>query len=595
VATTIEPLPVAESDAWTARLDGYVDRAREAAAALRGLDQKAVDEIVWAMTVAGLEHAIELAELAMEETQFGVLEDKVLKNYIATEFLGTLATDSASAYNEIKAAQSQAQTAQGAVAKAIADLQGASTAKSDPALQAALSELSTASNTVGAVNGGLGSAVTSAGGAAFLAAGVKSQVDALAPQLTAAASGAAQLESGISQLRNGNAQLAAGMSKLAGGGGTLSSGLSQLTAGAGALQIGLGQLTNGTGQLTSGLVSGVSPAGQLTTGLGTMQAAVIKARGQIPPTASLKALERQSPGLFNSGYFVLAAVEGATESNRNAATFTINLLRGGTAGQVMVISKYPSNDPRAEALGTRLATLGEAFAKSSNVQIAVGGPAGSLGDLTSVTKSRIWLDVAVLAAAIALVLGLALRAVLLPIVATIFSLLVAASTFGILQLLFGGSNPLLGGPGYMDPMSIIGIFTVVFGISVVYSTLLLMRTREAYVADGNGAVTTGLRQTAAATTGAGLVMAASLIPFATTDLINVRQFGIGVAVAILLDVLITRPVLLPAAEAVLGRYGWCPTSAPAPGGTTASGDGTPTAATPAPSPTRSSTAIGATR
>jgi acetaldehyde dehydrogenase / alcohol dehydrogenase len=72
---------------WAARLDGFVDQAREAAGALRSLDQEAVDRIVWAMTVAGLEHAVELAELAMEETQFGVLEDKVLKNYIATEFL----------------------------------------------------------------------------------------------------------------------------------------------------------------------------------------------------------------------------------------------------------------------------------------------------------------------------------------------------------------------------------------------------------------------------------------------------------------------------------------------------------------------------
>ncbi len=72
---------------WAARLDGYVDRAQKASTALRKLDQEAVDRIVWAMTVAGLEHAVELAELAMEETHFGVLEDKVIKNYIATEFL----------------------------------------------------------------------------------------------------------------------------------------------------------------------------------------------------------------------------------------------------------------------------------------------------------------------------------------------------------------------------------------------------------------------------------------------------------------------------------------------------------------------------
>ena len=79
--------PIDDRGAWSARLDGYVQRATDAARSLRSLDQAAVDRIVWAMTVAGLENAVELAELAMEETHFGVLEDKVLKNYIATEFL----------------------------------------------------------------------------------------------------------------------------------------------------------------------------------------------------------------------------------------------------------------------------------------------------------------------------------------------------------------------------------------------------------------------------------------------------------------------------------------------------------------------------
>ena len=70
-----------------ARLEEFVERAARAAAEFRKLDQNAVDQIVWAMVVAGLEAATELAELAMEETGFGVLEDKVVKNYIATEFL----------------------------------------------------------------------------------------------------------------------------------------------------------------------------------------------------------------------------------------------------------------------------------------------------------------------------------------------------------------------------------------------------------------------------------------------------------------------------------------------------------------------------
>jgi acetaldehyde dehydrogenase/alcohol dehydrogenase len=85
MAATIEA-PVVDA-ALARRLDDYVERARTAARAFRRLDQEAVDAIVWAMVVAGLEHAVDLAELAMQETGFGVFEDKVLKNYIATEFL----------------------------------------------------------------------------------------------------------------------------------------------------------------------------------------------------------------------------------------------------------------------------------------------------------------------------------------------------------------------------------------------------------------------------------------------------------------------------------------------------------------------------
>jgi acetaldehyde dehydrogenase/alcohol dehydrogenase len=71
-----------------ARWDAAVERAEAASAAFRAItDQERVDRIVRAMVVAGLEAAVELAELALEETHFGVLEDKIIKNYVATEFL----------------------------------------------------------------------------------------------------------------------------------------------------------------------------------------------------------------------------------------------------------------------------------------------------------------------------------------------------------------------------------------------------------------------------------------------------------------------------------------------------------------------------
>ena len=88
MTSTTEIQPTGEVELEQAqRLDGFVARAQTAARAFRRLDQEAVDRIVWAMVVAGLESAVELAELAMEETGFGVFEDKVVKNYIATEFL----------------------------------------------------------------------------------------------------------------------------------------------------------------------------------------------------------------------------------------------------------------------------------------------------------------------------------------------------------------------------------------------------------------------------------------------------------------------------------------------------------------------------
>ena len=106
------------------------------------------------------------------------------------------------------------------------------------------------------------------------------------------------------------------------------------------------------------------------------------------------------------------------------------------------------------------------FAARTHTQVAVGGPAGNLADFTSVTSETLPLVVAVLAVATALLFMLALRSVLLPIVAVALNLFTVAATFGVLTLLFTGSDPLLGGPGYIDAMSIIAIFSATFGLSM---------------------------------------------------------------------------------------------------------------------------------
>lgn len=477
--------------------------------------------------------------------------------------IGTLSHAATSTSEAAALAQSNAaatDSALGQVSNALASIQSTDpTVKS--AVASAVAQLGKAKSEAAATKGAVGTAVTQADTAKYLAGAINYQAPGLLAAINMLHDGAGQLESGISQLRDGNAQLAGGIAKLAGGGGQLRGGLGQLTSGAGQLEAGLALLASGTGQLATGLQPAPAGAGAIANGLGIMQAAVTKARGQVPSTKDLETLMKQSPGMFSSGYFVLAAVDGARGSDRNAATFTVNLTRGGTAGQIVVTSKYWSGDPRSTALREHLIALSTAFAARHNATVAVGGPGANLIDLTAATQSKIWIDVAVIAVALTFMLMLALRAIVLPIIAVALNLLSIAAAFGAIQLLFGGSNPPLGGPGFLDPVSTISIFTVAFGISITYSTVLLMRTREAYVAGGNPrqAVATGLQMTAAGVTGGAFVMVGALAPFAATELINIRELGVGAGAAILLHALIVRPVLLPAATTALGRLGWWPT------------------------------------
>lgn len=478
--------------------------------------------------------------------------------------LKQLSSLTAATSSTLSSLQSQAQGASSDLQSALAALRGMESGKGDPRYGETLAAVERAASAAGAVSGGLSTAAPNASQAASIASTQATQGSFLSGALSELHSGASKLQSGLSKLRNGNSELAAGIDKLSGGGGELTSGLTALRDGAGQLEAGLGQLTNGAGQLESGLAGGISPTGQLVNGLGLMQRSVAKFRGQLPSPKGLEELQQQSPGLFNSGYFLLAAIAGAPPASSNAAGFAVNVDRGGDAGQIVVISRYRSSDGRTAALGDRLGRMVSRFARGNRLQAAVGGPAGNLGDFAAKTRERLPWVFAAVALALALTLAIALRAVLLPIVAMAFNLLTSAATFGVMRLLFGGHHPVLGGPGYLDPMSIAGIFAAVFGISLVFLVVLLARTREELMSGAavDHALDVALRRTAAASTGAGLLMIAAVIPFVSSDLLIVREFGLGVAIAVLLDAFLVRPVLLPAAVELLGPRAWWPTRPP---------------------------------
>ncbi|HEX5618849.1 MAG TPA: MMPL family transporter [Solirubrobacteraceae bacterium] len=443
----------------------------------------------------------------------------------------------------------------------------------DPAYHAAIAALGQASASAAATTSSINAAASKLGPAANTSAVFAEQVAALSAGLEqlyggskALSSGIAQLNAGAGQLASGQGDLVAGMQQLNTGGGALNAGLQKLTSGAGDLESGLNKLSSGNGQLASGLSAAPGQIDPLISGLDKMQVAVAKFRGQLPSAKDIEQLQASSPGLFNSGYFVLAAVAGSPASSRNQAASVVNLHGGGTAGMIMVVPEQSATTPTTQDLGKHLVTMSGEFAAATKTEAAVGGSGGALGDFDSEGSAKVWPVVIGESIVVLLMLVVMLRAVVLPAIAVAFDLLTAAATFGILTLLYSGSDALLSGPGYIDPISIIGIFAFIFGVSMVYEVALLYRTREAFLETGDAheAVKTGLVQTAAAATGAAAVMLAAIIPFATVDLLSVQVFGVGVAIAILLDALIVRPVLLPAAASLLGRWSWWPLSRQAP-------------------------------
>jgi RND superfamily putative drug exporter len=475
-----------------------------------------------------------------------------------------MAGAAASTNNQVKQAQGAAASTQSDITRALNELGGMGVGKTDPNYQATLASVQSASSSAASANATLQSASQSAATAALLTAGVNAQINKLAPQLTAAASGSAALASGIQQLRNGNAQLANAMGQAASGGETISSGLGQLTSAAGTLQGGLDQLTGYIGQLASGLAGGTPQVGQLTAGLATMQSEVTKSRGAIPSTKDLEKLLKSSPGLFSSGYFVLAAIAGAPPADRNAAGLVLNLTRGGNAGQIVVTSRYPLNDSQVNHLGDRLRVMSASFAKTSGLTVLVGGPAGNQWDTTNVTIDKLPRVIIAELIVIALLLMMMLRAVLIPAVATLCAALTTAAGFGVMQLLFGGSNPPLGGSGTWYSVVVVEVLSALYGATLVYIVVLMTRARDYFVSTGDarGSVVHGMRSTIASTTGMATITIGVLIPFMFTEFLPIRMIAVAAALGVGLIAYVVVPVLLPAAMSLLGRAGWWPTRRP---------------------------------
>jgi RND superfamily putative drug exporter len=231
----------------------------------------------------------------------------------------------------------------------------------------------------------------------------------------------------------------------------------------------------------------------------------------------------------------------------------------GRAARLTVIPRTAPNTAATEALSRRLEALAAGY-PAADGRLLVGGVAAELAQFHDDTADQLPALVAGLALVTFLVLLVVLRAPLLALVSVALNLLTVAVAFGVIVLLFQGDDPLLGGAGYLEVIAMVSMFTVMFGLSIDYQVFLLDRMREGLERTRSpvDAITWGLDRTARVVTGAAAIMVGVFLAFATTDVDTVRQFGIGLAVAIGVDAAVVRLVLLPVAMRAGGRWTWWP-------------------------------------
>jgi uncharacterized membrane protein YdfJ with MMPL/SSD domain len=154
------------------------------------------------------------------------------------------------------------------------------------------------------------------------------------------------------------------------------------------------------------------------------------------------------------------------------------------------------------------------------------------------------------------------RSIVIGAKAIVLNLLSVGAAYGILVLVFqhGWGKQILGfeSTGGIDPFLPILLFVILFGLSMDYHVFILSRIREAYDSGMNTeeSISFGIKSTAGVVTSAAIVMVGVFAIFGTLQAMIFKQFGVGLAAAILIDATIVRAVLLPASMKLLGDWNW---------------------------------------
>jgi uncharacterized membrane protein YdfJ with MMPL/SSD domain len=255
--------------------------------------------------------------------------------------------------------------------------------------------------------------------------------------------------------------------------------------------------------------------------------------------------------------------ERALATGRAHEPFTVDVNRDGTVANITIPIDGKGTDAGSEAsLAALRDVVPETVGALPDAEAGVTGLTAAWIDSKNEVKSQLPAVFAfVLLFAFVLML-FAFRSLVVAAKAIVLNLLSVAAAYGVLVLVFqhGVGKGFLGfsSTAGIDPVIPLLLFVILFGLSMDYHVFILSRIREAYNRGmgSDEAIAYGIRTTAGVVTSAAIVMVFVFAVFATLSMMFFKQFGVGLAVAVLLDATIVRAVLLPASMKLLGDRNW---------------------------------------
>ena len=194
--------------------------------------------------------------------------------------------------------------------------------------------------------------------------------------------------------------------------------------------------------------------------------------------------------------------------------------------------------------------------------VLVTGASAHFVDFQSSLEAHLPVALTIVVGATLVILFLMTGSVILPVKSLIMNVLNLSAVFGILVLLFqhGSLEGLLGytSQGALEQTMPILLFAVAFGLSTDYAVFLLSRIKEARDngASDSESVAIGLERTGRIVTAAALLFSIAIGAFATSQIIFIKENGIGTALAVLIDASIIRALLVPSLMELLGKWNW---------------------------------------